>query len=282
MAVIPNSSALKQASLSHPIQNLGNTAPPPVNGTIPTPAPVMQAKLYDQRFPKKFMITLSLIQLVMAVLAILMQAVGPSTSYPGGLEFEGAGIWCGIGAIFFALSGVFGLIASSKPSLGWIVTFMVFSIISASFCLPLFVLSSIRTAITYHYFGHVVYAIQIAISLIQAATAIVSAGMTCRAVCKCCGPRRECNAVDYNGSEGCNPNQHMTMPEQQRAYITIPISQIQVVVASAGATEMPAMSMIPVTTETDVLDKSPPPEYEIAAKMEEDKGEENGGKSQRF
>ena len=280
MAVIPNSSALKQASLSHPIQNPGNTAPPPVIGTFPTPAPVMQAKLYDQRFPKKFMVTLSLIQLVMAVLAILMQAVGSSTSYPGGLESEGAEIWCGIVVIFFALSGVFGLIACSKPSFGWIVTFMVFSIISASFCLPLLVLSSIRTAITYHYFGHVVSAIQIAISLIQAAVAIVSAGMTCRAVCKCCGPRRECNAVCYNGSEGCNPNQ--TMPEQQRAYITIPISQIEVFVASAGATEMPTMSMIPVTTDTDGLDNSPPPEYEIAAKMEEDKKEENVGTSQRF
>ena len=236
------------------------------------------------------MLTLSSIQILMAVLAILMQAIGEPTSYPGGLEFEGDGIWCGIFVIFFALSGVLGLIASSKPSFGWIVTFMVFSIISASFCLPLLVLSSIRTAITsknyYYRVNYVVSAIQVAITLVQVAAAIVSAGMTCRAVCKCCGPRRECCSVDYNGSGGRNPNnavsQHITIPEQQLAYITIPMSQIQVVVASAGATAIPTMSMIPGTAETDVIDNSPPPKYETAAKMKEDNEEENGGKPQRF
>ena len=254
----------------------------------PTPAPVKQTKRYGKRFPKKFMLILSLIQLVMAVLAIITQAVGSSTRFPG-VQFVGTGIWCGI---FFALSGVFGAIASSKPSFGWIVTFMVFSIISASFCLPLLALSSIGTAISssYYYRGnylyHVVSAIQIAISLIQAAAAIVSAGMTCRAVCKCCGARRECGQVGYNGSGGSNPNyavnQHITMPVQQPAYITIPMSQIQVVAASAGATSLPTMSTISGTAETDAFDNSAPPKYDTVAEMKEEKEGVNGCKSQRF
>ena len=229
----------------------------------------------------------------MVVLAIITQAIGLYTDdyYGPGFQIVGTGIWCGI---FFALSGVFGAIASRKPTFGWIVTFMVFSIISASFSLPLLVLSSIGTVDQgYYYFypgdptlGYVVSAIQIVISLVQAAAAIVSAGMTCRAVCKCCGPRRECCSVDYNGSGGSNANnavdQHITIAEQQPAYITIPMSQIQVLAASAGATALPTISRIPGTAETDVIDNSAPPKYDTVAKMKEDKEEANGGKSQRF
>ena len=288
MAVIPQPSASQQASPLHPIQNLGNTAAHPVIVMAHTPAPVKQTELYGKRFPKKFILPLSIIQLVMAVLAIITQAIGLYTDdyYGPGFQIVGTGIWCGI---FFALSGVFGAIASSKPSFGWIVTFMVFSIISASFSLPLLVLSSIGTVDQsyYYYFypgdptrGYVVSAIQIVISLVQAAAAIVSAGMTCRAVCKCCGARREFGAVDYNGSGGSNLNnaasQHITLSEPQPAYITIPMSQIQVLAASAGATALPTISRIPGTAETDVIDNSAPPKYDTVAKMKEDKEEENG------
>ena len=262
----------------------------------PTPEPVRQTKLYDQRFPKNFVLTLSLIQLVMSVSAILTQVVGLSEVYyylPG-LQFMGAGIWCGI---LFALSGVFGVIASSKPSFGWIVTFMVFSMISASFCLPLLVLYLIETAFPssnlgymYIYYNYIfpirISPIQIVISLVQAAAAIVSAGMMCRALENCCGPRKECGSVDYNGSGGSSPNnaliKHITMPEQQPAYITIPMSQIQVLAASAGATALATISMTLGAAETDVFDNSPPPTYESVAQMKKDKEEANEGKNQRF
>ena len=138
----------------------------------------------------------------------------------------------------------FGIVASRKPTFRWIVTLRVFSIISASFCLPLLVISSIGASHYYHrgkYAEHAVSAMQIIISLIQAAVTITSAGMACRAVC--CGPRRESRLVYYNVSGGSNANnaiyQHITMPDQPRGYITIPMRQVQDVFASATAPPPP-------------------------------------------
>ena len=292
MAYIPQSAELQGAAQSGPFQNPGNAAPPPVIIMVPTPAPVKEKIPYEKRFPKKFMLTLSSIQLAMAILAIITQVMGLSVRNPEA-HFAGAGIWCGV---FFALSGVFGTIASTKPSFGWIVTFMVFAIISASFCLPLLVFSSIGTAMTTHCYGsydchgntlkHAAFAIQVIISLVQAAAAITSAGMTCKAVCKCCGPRRESGVVYYNGSGGGDTNnainQHIIMPEQQPGYITIPISQIQAAAASAGATALPTAPVIPDTSEIDGANNSPPPKYESVAKMKEDEDDTNGSKYQRF
>ena len=288
MAFISQSSGLQEASPSHPTQNLGITAPPPVIVMVSTPAPVKQKIPYDQRFSKTFMLTLSRIQLVMGILAIITQAIGLSTKRPDA-HFAGAGIWCGI---FFLLSGVFGSIASKKRSFGWIVTFMVFAILSASFCLPLLIISSIGTAMSSNYYYRdtdlklAAFAIQVVISLIQAVAAITSAGMTCKAVCKCCGPKRESGVVYYNNSSGGNPantiNQHITTPEQQPGYITIPMSQIQAAAASTGATALPTISMFPGTAETDASGNSPPPRYSSVAQMEEDNEETNGDKYQRF
>ena len=110
--------------------------------------------------------------------------------------------------------------------------------------------------------------------------------MTCKAVCKCCGPKRESGAVYYNNSGGGNPtntiNHHITTPEQQPGYITIPMSQIQAVAASAGATALPTISMTPGTEGTNASGYSPPPRYESVPKMEEDEDEPNGDKYQRF
>ena len=287
MAFVPLSSGLQEASSSHTIPNLGNTAPPPVIVMVPTPAPVRQKIPYNQRFSKKSMLTLSIIQLVMAVLAIITQVVGLSTRRPD-THYAGAGIWCGI---FFALSGVFGTIASRKPSFGWIVTYMVFSIISASLCLPLLIISSFGTASFNHYFpgnylAPAMSAIQVVISLSQAVAAIASAGMTCKAVCKCCAPKTKSGAVYYNGSGVNNTgnaiNQHVTGPEHHQAYVTIPMSQIQAVAASAGATALPNISMTPGTDGANASSYSPPPRYESVPNMEEDKEEANGDKYQRF
>ena len=288
MAFISQSSGLQEASPSHPTQNLGHAAPPPVIVMVSTPAPVQQKIPYDQRFSKKLMLALSRIQLAMGILAIITQAIGLSTKRPDA-HFAGAGIWCGI---FFVLSGVFGSIASKKRSFGWIVTFMVFAILSAAFCLPLLIISSIGTAMSssYHYrdtgLKLPAFAIQVVISLIQAVAAITSAGMTCKAVCKCCGPKRESGVVYYNNSGRGNTtntiNQQLASPQQQPGYITIPVSQIQAAAASAGAPALPTISMIPGTAETDASGNSPPPRYDSIAQMEEDNKEPNGDKYQRF
>merc|ERR1712141_679963 len=149
---------------------------------------------------------------------------------------------------------------------------------AASFCLPLLVFSSIGTAMTSHCYGsydchgntlkHAAFAIQVIISFVQVAAAITSAGMTCKAVCKCCGPRRESGVVYYNGSGGGDTNN--------------PISQIQAAAASAGATALPTAPVIQDTSEIDGANNSPPPKYESVAKMKEDEEDTNGTKYQRF
>ena len=298
MANIPPSADLQGAAQPGPGQNPSNTAVPPVIIMVSTPALVKEKIPYEQRFPKKFMLALSSIQLAMAILAIITQAMGLSVRHPGS-HVAGAGIWCGA---FFALSGVFGTIASMKPSFGRIVTFMIFAIISASFSLPLLVFSSIGTAQTIRNdrwcnegyevwcIGSTVnqgaFVIQVIISLIQAAAAITSAGMTCKAVCNCCRTRRKSGVVYYNVSSGDNTdnanNQHIVMPKQQPGYITIPINQIQGPAVSVGATAFPTVPVIQDTSEKDGAKNSPPPEYESVAKIKEGGEDANGFKYQKF
>ena len=127
-----------------PSQNLANPAPS-VLIMAQAPAPIKQQPAYDQRFPKKFMMVLSSIQLVMGALAIITNIIGLSVRYPEG-HIVGTGIWCGI---FYGLSGLFGIIASNKPSLSTIVTFMVMAIIASLFCLPLLVMSSLFTMVSW-------------------------------------------------------------------------------------------------------------------------------------
>jgi len=284
---------LGAAAPTGPQQNVTNPAPPVII-MVQAPAPVKQKIAYEQRFPKKFTITLSSIQLVMGALAIITQIVGLSVRYPDA-HYVGTGIWCGI---FFALSGLFGIIASLKPSFSTIVTFMVMAIIASVFSFPLLITSSIFTAThtRYIYDGlkHAMFAIQIAISLVQAGAAIASSVMTCKAVCSCCRPMRESGVVYYTNNGGSNAtntgltNQPIVMPQQHPGYVTIPISQIQAAAASGGAMALPTDTTIPGSV--NVKAESPPPKYETVANEEKfdniDLKDENdtgkGSKYQRF
>ena len=293
MDVIPRSSGLQEASSSHPMQNRGNTVPPPVVVMAPTPAPLGGTMSYAQRFPKKFMLTLSSIQLAMAILAIITQVMGLGFFVRGlglGEHFVGPGLWCGV---FFALSGVFGSVASIKPSFGWIVTFMVFAIISAFLCLPLLFISSFGAFITGNCCRHCMascrntlaypaFLILVVISLIQASAAIKSARMTCRAVC--CGPRRKSGAADRlfytDGSSSAmitevhqSPFMRPTGPPPPAPNIARMGCHVQPVAASAGATALPTMSMPPSNAETNFSGNSPPPKYEDVAQMENHNGD---------
>lgn len=262
----------------------------PVIIMVQAPAPVKQKIPYDQRFPKKFMLTLSYIQLAMGILGIITQVIGLSNRDPDA-HYAGAGIWCGI---FFGVSAMFGILASLKPSFSTIVTFMVFAIIAAVFCLPLLVISSIGTAHSAHcYYGecrgrelkHAMFAIQVIISLVQVIAAIASSAMSCKAICSCCRPREENTGVVYYNNTGGNvaPNaqaQPIVLQQQpQPGYITIPISQIQAAAASVGATAIPNEASLPGATMASA--DSPPPKYEsVAALKKED--EVNESKYQRF
>jgi len=281
-------------------QNVINPAPPVII-MVPTPAPVKQKIAYEKRFPRKLMLTLSSIQLAMAALAIISQVIGLSTRYPEA-HYVGTGIWCGI---FFGLSGMFGIIASCKPSFGIIVTFMVFTIIASVFCIPLLIASSISTAFSGRCWRNycngrelrtAMFAVQIVISLVQGVAAIASSVMTCKAICSCCRPKRESGVVYYTNDGGAAaanhvPSQPLVLPQQQPGYITIPISQIQAA-AAAGATAMHTQNLLPGSTNAEA--ESPPPKYESVAGSEklerfdsvdlkdDENQEANGSKYQRF
>jgi len=275
-------------------QNIANPTPPVII-MVQAPAPMKPKIDYGKRFPKNLMLTLSSIQLVMGCLAVITQIIGLSTRYPDA-HYVGTGIWCGI---FYGLAGLFGIIASLKPSFSSIVTFMVMTIIASVFCIPLLISSSISTAFTsshyrYDRLKHAMFATQILISLIEAVAAIGSSVMTCKAVCSCCRPMREDGVVYYTNNGQANAtnagiaNQPVVMPPQQPGYVTIPISQIQAAAASGGAMALPTEASMPGAV--NIAATTPPPKYETVANdvkfdnidlKDEDDGE-NGSKYQRF
>jgi len=286
-----------------PIGAHPNTVNPTAPVIIMVQAPTsMKPKVdYAKRFPKKLMITLSSIQLVMGALAIITQIIGLSTRRPDA-HYVGTGIWCGV---FYGVAGLFGIIASLRTSFSTIVTFMVMTIIASVFTIPLLITSSIFTAVSrpYTYYGHyydglkhAMFAIQIVISLIQAGAAIASSVMTCKAVCSCCRPMREDGVVYYTNNGGTNAtnmgmtNQPIVMPQQQPGYVTIPISQIQAAAASGGAMALPTEASVPGMVHPSAPANTPPPKYESVAhdekfdnidlKDESDVG--NSSKYQRF
>ena len=259
------------------------TAPLPISFMAHTPAPVKKKLPYDQRFPKKRMLALSAVQLVMAILAIITQVIilGPWRIH----VIETADLWCGV---LFAASGFLGVIASTRPSFGSNVTFMVFAIISAVFCFAVLISGNV----SWHG-GPGIYngmcaalIIQLIVGVIQAAAAIIAAGMTCGAPCNCSGSIGEYGVVCFNGRGRIDTkyeiDQHIIVPEQPPGYITITIGQMQADAVSVGATAFPNIKMIRGNTKIDAADKSPPPKYDSVAKMEEDKDDTNVSEYQRF
>lgn len=131
-------------------------------GTQNTVAPVIimvpaatRKQSYAKTFPKHPMFELGLIQLLMALLAIFTQIVGLSSERPDA-HYSFAGFWCGI---FFGVSGIFGVLASLKQSLPYIITLLVLSIIASVFCLPFLWIASIGAAMSapsepYDYHDH--------------------------------------------------------------------------------------------------------------------------------
>ena len=121
---------------------------------IMVPAPTRKQS-YGKTFPKHPNLELGLIQLLMALLAIITQMVGLSTERPDA-HYSFAGFWCGI---LFGVSGVFGILASVKQSLPYIITLLVLSIIASVFCLPFLWIASIGAAMSspsepYDYHDH--------------------------------------------------------------------------------------------------------------------------------
>ena len=229
---------------------------------------------YAKRFSKKFMLSLSFLQLLSAALAITTQMILLSTDKTGDAGFVATGIWCGV---VYGLSGFFGVLASLRPSKSTIVTFMVLTIIASIFCLPGFLIPSLLMESRRHYYdsssaalGHGMIVMQIVVSLVQAGVAIASSVMTCKAVCHCCRPMREHRAVNYTYNPGNGltnmemANQPNVPPQQQPGYVTIPMSQLQ---AAGGSMTLPTVPTAPEASVRDTVHSSAPgasapPKYE--------------------
>merc|ERR1712038_2129752 len=136
-------SKLKRIKMSIPPQN--TTQPPPIVLTIPTQNDTKSEKGHILKlFPKRTILIFSIIQLVCAGLAGILQliviGIDQGRYYTYFPAVVGTGIWTGF---FFGISGGIGLVAANRPSSASIIAFMVMSIISAIFALPLLVFAGI-------------------------------------------------------------------------------------------------------------------------------------------
>ena len=114
-------------------------------------------KDYSKVFPARTIVKLSVIQLIFATVVMVSQILLIVWNYdevrymvldrqrsshnfpPIWPLMDFIGIWCGF---VFGLSGLFGMWVGCRPSLCSIITFMVFSIIAALFCIPLITISA--------------------------------------------------------------------------------------------------------------------------------------------
>merc|ERR1711936_863501 len=106
--------------------------PAPIVLTIPTQNDTQSEKEHIMKlFPKKYILSFSIIQLSCAALAAILQlcviVLDRRFSIISGV---GTGLWAGF---FFGISGGFGLLVLQRPSKSTIIAFMVLNIISVLF-----------------------------------------------------------------------------------------------------------------------------------------------------
>ena len=113
---------------------------------------IPDAEHFARTFPKKVFLVLSILQLLACAMAFNSHIFIIISTKRNFREF-GTGIWCGF---VFGLSGGFGCFAAHNPSGRKTVAFLVTSIISACFCVPLAALSTfqvIEDRYLYHTYG---------------------------------------------------------------------------------------------------------------------------------
>ena len=122
-------------------------------------------------FPTRVVKILSIIQLVCAVLAPVLQMIVISKANGGYQAFSahiGTGFWTGI---FFGISGGIGILVFQRPSHCNITAFMVMNIFSSLFCIPLLTFAIIGFAVEVEEEGDRAilfgYGLQIIIALVQ-------------------------------------------------------------------------------------------------------------------
>merc|ERR1712008_374335 len=234
-----------------------NAQPAPIVLTIPTQNESQSEKQHILKvFPKKTILTFSIIQLTCAGLAAVLQLclIGMHDSYYFSTSYVGTGLWTGF---FFGISGGVGLVAVQRPSNCTLVAYMVLSIFSV---LPLIIFAGIgfgdsRRGRSRNFLSMIFYGIQLLIGLLQGVVAITTAAFSCRAVC--CGRKSHPGAVIFTSSNTAG----------DQTFTTIPLNQI---VTSA-------QQPIAASTSEDT-DEEKPPSYDTASA----KQPEDGDKYQRF
>ena len=150
---------------------------------------------------RKPVVWMSTIQIVLAIVAVILNVFGMIYPYKG-IAYIGTAIWCGIP---FGLCGAFGIWAGMSPSKCSVLTFMVFAVISICFSLPFIVISFIGLSTSnkagerYYYdfldsyvnvsgeterkvtFG--LFLSQALIALVQFLISVNSSAMACQPIC---------------------------------------------------------------------------------------------------
>jgi len=224
----------------------------PIYLTIPQNVSSQSDKDHIEKlFPTKTMKVCSILQLICAGTAALTQVilfVVDQQRY-GSTSDVGAGIWTGL---FFGIAGGVGLIASQRPSHCSVIAFMVMSIISSLFAIPLIVISGIGLGTSgYGLSSHenvmvLLFCVQLLTALFQGIVAVTTAAFSCRVVC--CGKRSSNGTVVFSN----------VVPSQSEQ-VAVPLTVI------AGATSAP-------TTSLNVNNEKPPKYEEV----------EDGDQYQRF
>jgi hypothetical protein len=226
----------------------------PIYLTIPQNVSSQSDKDHIEKlFPTKTMKVCSILQLICAGTAALTQVilfVVDQQRY-GSISDVGAGIWTGL---FFGIAGGVGLIASQRPSHCSVIAFMVMSIISSLFAIPLIVISGIgmgtsgyrRYRSSDHPLMVPLFCVQLLTALFQGIVAVTTAAFSCRVVC--CGKRSSNGTVVFSN----------VVPSQSEQ-VAVPLTVI------AGATSAP-------TTSLNVNNEKPPKYEEV----------EDGDQYQRF
>jgi len=217
---------------------------------------------YTKRFQKTPVLILSVIQIKLCISAIITQVIclylfssNQHYSYSQFFDVIGAGIWCGI---IFGISGGFGVWAACRPANPSIITHMVFSIIAASFCIPLIVIASISVVIdsdSYHYNRNddkynilvAMHGIQIILALIQAGVSITSSVYDCRVVC--CGQENHGTVYYAASGIGSNTNIGISTGQTQPGYITLPPNAITTIPMTSTQNMLPNATAAPTSSE---------------------------------
>lgn len=168
-----------RASIRSNVSESQNATSPTINGITSSNSHNENVE-YTKIFPKTLMISLSILQVVLATLCFVAEVIA---IYVVQYHYW-AGVWCGI---FFVWSALFGIIASFKPRFLTFLLMLIFNVLSSIFSLLLLILVSIELDDNYENDTlRAMLGLQLILCLVQATAVIASAALICNAICWCC------------------------------------------------------------------------------------------------